>query len=81
MADDSVIIEHADGRRYSVPREAAGRLYPDFAIVGEESAEAFELVGVPTPRPPRRKPRTKAAKAKAAAPLASAPSDVEGAPV
>lgn len=70
MAGEQVIVEHEDGRRYSVPREAAKRLYPDFAIVGEETPEAFALVGVPKQKRARQKPRAKDARP-AAKPLTS----------
>ena len=47
-----VIIEHADGRRYSVERSAAKELYPDFAILGEETSADFVA---DVPRPARRR--------------------------
>lgn len=71
--EDRVIVLHEDGRTYSVPREAAATLYGDFAIVGDESEESFEPVGIPIPRPPRRKVRKKAAKEIADEPEAPAP--------
>ena len=70
-----VIIEHADGRRYSVERAAAKELYPDFAIVGDETPADF-IADVPRPtrrRGARRKTvSTAASKAPASEPEAEA---------
>lgn len=70
MSDPNVIIEHEDGRRYSTTVDGFHELYEPqgFEIVGEESPASFELVGVPQPKAPRRKPR-----AKVAAPLEETP--------
>ena len=58
----NVIIEHADGRRYSTTRAAHKAMYPDFDIVGEETDADFDVIGVPQPRRPRPPRRQKAAK-------------------
>lgn len=60
-----IIIEHEDGRRFSVTPEAHAELYPDFTVVGPETDGAFETVGIPKPKRPRHAPR-----AKDAAPIA-----------
>lgn len=69
MSDPNVIIEHEDGRRYSTTVDGFHKLYESegFVVVGEENPASFELVGVPQPKAPRRKPR-----AKVAAPLEEA---------
>lgn len=80
MAENRVIIEHKDGRSYSVTREAFEAMYqPEgFKITGEETDAAFDLVGVPAPRRPRSRPRSKGAKAKGVKPLAVArPREIE----
>lgn len=59
MGDEAwVVIEHADGRRYSVTRESQAALYPDFRIVGDETPTDF-LVDVPAPRKARSHARRK----------------------
>ncbi len=68
MPEARVIIEHEDGRRYSVTPKAHQRLYRDFRVVGEETDAAFIPVGIPTPKPAR-----KGAKAKNAKPIAPKP--------
>ena len=57
----NVIIEHKDGRRYGTTTEGFHRLYEEqgFEIVGDETPESFEVVGVPRPKAPRRKPAAK----------------------
>jgi hypothetical protein len=71
MADEFVVIEHADGRRYSVTRETHAKLYPDFAIVGDETPADFE-VDVPAPKVKRSHARRKDA-----APIADEQEPVE----
>lgn len=60
---DRVIIEHPDGRQYSVTRKVFGSLYePEgFAIVGDETPDAF-LADVPR-TPSRAGARRKSRKA------------------
>lgn len=55
------IIEHKDGRRYSVTAEGFEKLYKDqgFKVVGEEQPTAFELEGIPAEKRERLAPRDK----------------------
>jgi len=71
VSEHRVIVEHKDGRRYSVTRADAAKHYPDFKIVGDETPEAFVATGIPKPKRRRSKP-----KAKAATPIA-APAEPE----
>lgn len=59
-----VVIEHKDGRRFSVTPEAHQELYPDFKVVGEETPDAFVAKGIPAPKTnrPRRRSKTGATK-------------------
>lgn len=62
MADEKRhIIEHKDGRSYSVTKDAFQRIYePEgFKITGEETPAAFVAVGVPAARKPRSRPSSK----------------------
>lgn len=63
---DNVIIEHADGRRYSVAPSAHKALYPDFEVVGTETPADFIVTGIP--KPPRKASRP--VRRKAAVPVA-----------
>lgn len=62
MPEARVIIEHEDGRRYSVTPKAHTDLYPDFKVVGEETDDAFTTVGIPAPKRGRKQPAAKNAK-------------------
>lgn len=63
------IIEHPDGRRYSVEPDAFHRYYEDQGFVlGDPEQPADFLADVPAPKARRRAPR-----AKNAAPVAAAP--------
>ena len=59
---DRIIIEHKDGRTYSVTPETHKKLYPDFKVVGKETPEAFVATGIPVAKAPRSKPAAKNAK-------------------
>lgn len=70
------IIEHADGRSYSVTKagfKAAGYEDEGFKIVRPEATGDF-LVSVPAPKAPRSRPRSKASRQhpKPAAPVGTA---------
>lgn len=71
-----VIIEHDDGRRYSVrdtdPRATGEE--PGWRVEGAETAEAFVVKGVKKPKAPRKRPT-----AKNAAPIAGPAADGEAA--
>lgn len=67
MSDTRVIVEHEDGRRYSVPAKdprATGK-EAGWTVEGEETNAAFVATGIPKPKKARSRP-----KAKAATPLA-----------
>ncbi len=61
------IIEHKDGRRYSVTPEGFEKLYKEqgFKVVGEEGPRAFELEGIPAEKRERLAPRDKTKRTKA----------------
>ncbi|MHB8398434.1 MAG: hypothetical protein ACYDCI_05795 [Candidatus Limnocylindrales bacterium] len=61
MSEHRVIIEHPDGRRYSVTPAAHRDLYEadGFAVVGEETPADFIATGIPAPKRPRRRPTPK----------------------
>lgn len=73
----NVLIETADGAQYSVVEADYKRHYPDtkYTVIGEETDAAFEVVGVPKPKAPRKRP---AAKKTAPKP---APTEPSGEPV
>jgi hypothetical protein len=77
MPEKRVIVEHKDGRTYSVPEAKAERLYPSdqgWKVTGEETPAAFQITGVPAPKAPRRSVRAKGKKRAAPArPVASIP--------
>lgn len=80
MSDERHIISHKDGRQYSVTRDAFAKLYEPqgFRIDHTETTSDFDVVGIPTPKAPRKSPRPKAsrpAKPKPAAPLATVPAE------
>jgi hypothetical protein len=54
-----VVVEHPDGRRYSVTPEAHKALYPDFAVVHETTDADFVAIGIPPVKKPRPKPKPK----------------------
>jgi hypothetical protein len=72
MSDDRIIIEHKDGRTYSVTPKAHAEFYPDFKVVGPETPEAFVVTGIPKPKRKRSRP-----KAKDAAPIAAPEAEAE----
>lgn len=84
MAEDETrhIIEHADGRSYSVTKagfKAAGYEKEGFKIVRPEAAADFDIVGVPAPKAPRSRPTSKTAKKAPTKALATAQEDTDGA--
>lgn len=74
---DRVIVEHADGRRFSVPADdpRATGAEDGWTVEGEETDASFVVTGVPKPKRSRTRPR-----AKAAAPVAVAESEADAEP-
>lgn len=59
---DRVIVEHEDGRRFSVPNDdprATGH-EKGWTVEGAETDAHFVVSGIPKPRKGRRPPRVKA---------------------
>jgi hypothetical protein len=54
-----IIIEGPQGQRFSVTTEAHERLYPDYAVIEEETDASFVAVGIPSPKKSRRAPKAK----------------------
>lgn len=77
VSTDRVIVEHKDGRTYSVTPADAEKHYPDFKVVGPETPEAFVAKGVPKPKRDRKRPAPKDARP-IARPIATAAPVDEG---
>jgi hypothetical protein len=59
VSDVWVIIEHEDGRRFSVRETDPRTTEPGWTVEGAESDASFIVTGIPAPKKPRRRPAAK----------------------
>jgi hypothetical protein len=78
MSETWVIIEHEDGRRYSV-RDTDPRANGEagWRVEGAEAPDAFVVKGVTKPRAPRKRPTAKNAALIAPAPVPAPDGEAE----